>query len=371
MKKLGILGGGQLGKMIIPHAHRLDFDVTILDSANAVCSGLTHHHIVGDFKSSEDVKKLVHQDVVTVEIEHISIEGLKYLEANAVRVAPSSHVLEIIQDKGLQKKFLKENKIPTSDFEIKRLSQTDIPGDQVVVKLCRGGYDGRGVWVPKADEMTPAGFATEVVVEKKVAIEKEISVLVARSARGEIAIYDVVEMLLDSRLNLMDSTFSPARIDSSLAVQAKELAQKVIEKIEMIGLMAVEMFISKEGKLLINELAPRVHNSGHFSIEACYTDQFEQHLRAISNLPIGNPALRESGMTVNLIGASGFSGETVVEGLDKVMGLKNVYPHLYGKMDCRPGRKMGHVTILGDFEYCMKTKEEVLKWLVVRGKEKL
>lgn len=370
MKKLGILGGGQLGKMIMPHAHRLDFEVTILDSKDAICRDLAHHHVVGNFNELSDVMKLKEMDYVTIEIEHVSVEGLKALEAANIFVAPSSSVVEIIKDKGLQKQFLKSNHIPTSDFAIKKLIEGEVIDRDIVVKLCRGGYDGKGVWVAKKGEKVPKLFAAEVVLEEKVAIAKEISVLVARSFDGEMAVYPLVEMVLDPKLNLMDSTFAPARIDQKISETAKELAKKVASKLNMVGLMAVEMFLDKNSNILINEIAPRVHNSGHFTIEAAYTDQFEQHLRAVSKMPLGNTDLRESAMTVNLIGKEGYSGTTVVEGLDKILKLKNVFPHLYGKMDCRPGRKMGHVTILGDFEYCQKMKEEVQKWLVVRGNQK-
>jgi len=371
MKKVGLLGGGQLGKMILPHAHRLDIQITVLDSADCVCAEMTHHHIVGDFKNPEDVKKLADQDAVTIEIEHVSVEGLRKLEAQAVRVAPSSMIVELIQDKGLQKKFLKDQKIPTATFEIKRLSETDIFSNDVVVKLCRGGYDGKGVWIPKDGQSVPMGFQTEVVIEPKIEIEKEVSVIVARCSSGAMATYPVVEMVFNSELNLIDSTFCPANITQEQSQQATELAQKVAQKLEIVGVLAVEMFITKEGKLLVNELAPRVHNSGHFTIEACYTDQFEQHLRAVANLPLGKCDLREPGMTINIIGAAGYTGETTVSGLDKILEIPKVYVHLYGKNDCRPGRKMGHVTILGDREHCLKIKKEVEKWLVVKGMEKL
>lgn len=372
MKKLGILGGGQLGKMMLPHSSRLDLQVTVLDSEDCLCRIGADHHLVGEFTKQADVEKLGDQDFVTVEIENVSVEGLQTLERKGVKVSPSSHVLKILQDKGLQKTFLKENNFPTSAFKIKKIQTQEILEQDLVVKQCRGGYDGKGVWLGKKSQSIPEHFMElEVVLEEKVDVKTELSILVARAFDGQIEFFPLVEMIFDSTLNLIDSTFAPARVSTEVSLKAKELAASLAHKLEMVGVMAVELFLDHQDRLLINEIAPRVHNSGHFSIEACTTDQFEQHIRAVTGLPLGTTQLRESAMTINLIGAEGFEGETVVEGLEEILKHSKVYPHLYGKKQCRPSRKMGHITVLGEINHCNNIKKEVKKWLVVRGKQKL
>jgi 5-(carboxyamino)imidazole ribonucleotide synthase len=369
--KLGILGGGQLGLMMMPHLQRLGIISVILDGESAVAKVLSQEHRLGDFKNDDDVQKLDDCDVVTVEIEHVNIKGLEKLLEKGVQVHPSPAVLQLIQDKFLQKSFFIERGIPTSTFEKRILEANEVLGNAVVVKQCRGGYDGKGVWVPAEKEVVPESFQTEVLIEEKITLDCEIAVLVARGITGEVKTYPAVEMVFDSTLNLIDSTFCPARITKKISDQALSLAAKIVEELDYVGLMAVEMFVDKNQKILVNELAPRPHNSGHFSIEGCYVDQFEQHIRAVCSLPLGSSELREEAMTINLIGEEGYVGETLVEGLEELSRLEKVYLHLYGKKDCRPGRKMGHITILGAFEHCQKLKEEVKKCLKVKGSQKL
>jgi 5-(carboxyamino)imidazole ribonucleotide synthase len=369
--KLGILGGGQLGRMMMPHAHRLGIHVTVLDAPDAVCGGIAHRHIHGNFRKAEDVEKLSDCDVVTVEIEDVSLEGLAKLEALGVRIVPSIKALTTIQDKGTQKDFFSNYQIPTAPYELRNLSGVESLDRPAVLKLRRGGYDGRGVIVLRAGEKIPQLFQTQVVVEECIEIATELAVLVANNGEGETRVYTPIEMVFDPKLNLIDSTFIPGRFKEAIAGRATEIALKIAKELSFQGLLAVEMFLTKAGDLLVNELAPRPHNSGHGTIEACYTDQFEQFLRAVLSLPLGEVAVRASAMTLNLLGEEGFEGETQIEGLEKTLSLSQTYLHLYGKVNCRPGRKMGHVTILGDFNHTMEMKKKVQTWLKLKGKKPL
>ncbi len=369
--KLGILGGGQLGGMLLGPAHNLAIETTILDAKSAPATALSHNHIEGDFNKAEDVKKLAHLDIVTVEIENVSIEGLSFLESKGVKVFPGPTTLKIIQDKGLQKKFLNDLELPIAEFEVSKLSAEDSFKEDKILKLCRGGYDGKGVLKLKTGFSVPAQFATDVVIEKVIPIEKEISLLAARSKNGDIKTYPLIEMVFNKKLNLIDSTFCPANLGDDYNLyekQAQKIARSILDTLEYVGIMAIEMFIDTNGNLIVNELAPRPHNSGHFSIEACYTSQFEQHIRAIMGYSLGSTSLREPAMTFNLVG-SGESGVADYQGIEKLGILSKVFPHLYGKKESRAGRKMGHITLLGSFEHCIKIKEKVEKWVTVTAKK--
>jgi 5-(carboxyamino)imidazole ribonucleotide synthase len=349
---IGVLGGGQLGLMMIQSAIDLDFKVDVMDpSDHAPCSQLSNRFVQGDLNDAEAVYQFGKDlDVVTIEIEHVSVEGLRKLEKSGVRVVPKPEHIALIQDKGCQKQFFKDNHIPTSDFTV-----IDAGGDisslglPIVQKLRTGGYDGRGVQILKTSkDIIERGFNEACVLEKLVNIDKELGVIVTRNSSGKTSIFPVVESLFDPKVNLVSSLIAPANIDKNTATQAQSLALHVIEAMKFEGLMAVEMFLDSEGSLLVNEVAPRTHNSGHHTIEANRTSQFTQHLRAVAGLPLGDVSLlhNAAGM-INLLGAAGAYGTPVYEGVSQALSIPGVHPHLYGKAEVKPYRKMGHVTVTG------------------------
>lgn len=348
--RLGILGGGQLGKMLIQSAMDFGIEVHVLDpDYNASCSSYCHHFKVGSFKDFNDVyhfgKSL---DLLTIEIENVNVEALKRLQEEGCRIFPQPELVEMIQDKGLQKDFFVDNGIPTAPFvkiaDRKELAQ-HAGKFPAVQKLRKSGYDGRGVFKVNSVDDLPAAFNEPSILEERVDFEKELSVLVARNQSGEVSTYDVVEMEFNPDANLVEMLFSPASISPEMARDAREIAVKVIEKLGLVGLLAVEIFATRDGKLLVNELAPRPHNSGHHTIEACVTSQYEQHLRAILNLPLGSTRLRSNAVMVNLLGAAGYTGDARYQGFPDLAGLEGVHVHLYSKKKTKPFRKMGHVTI--------------------------
>lgn len=351
--RLGILGGGQLGKMLIQSAMDFGIEVHVLDpDYNASCSSYCHHFKVGSFKDFHDVyhfgKSL---DLLTIEIENVNVEALKRLQEEGRRVFPQPQLIELIQDKGLQKDFFVANGIPTSPF-IKIADRDELQQHldkfPAVQKLRKSGYDGRGVYmINSADDLSNA-FNEPSILEERVNFEKELSVLVARNESGQVTTYDVVEMEFNTDANLVEMLFSPASIPAEMAREAREIAVKVIEKLDLVGLLAVEMFATPDGKLWVNELAPRPHNSGHHTIEACVTSQYEQHLRAVLNLPLGSTALCSKAVMVNLLGAPGYTGDARYQGFAELAGLEGAHVHLYSKKKTKPFRKMGHVTIMDD-----------------------
>ncbi len=350
--RIGVLGGGQLGRMMIQAAVDLDVRVEVMDpSIDAPCSGLTHRFVCADFNDADAVfdfgKDL---DVITIEIENVSVEGLKRLENSGVRVVPKPHHIELIQDKGVQKQFFVDNEIATSDFQ-----RVDAGGDisgfgfPVVQKLRKGGYDGRGVVIIKSsDEAQNVRFNEPSLIERPVDIEKELSVIVARGADGVITSFPVVEAIFDPVANLVSSLIAPALIDDETEQSARNLAMKVVESMDFEGLMAVELFLNTNGEILVNEVAPRTHNSGHHTIEGNRTSQFSQHLRTVVNFPQGSTAkLHNSAGMINILGAEGAFGAPIYEGLGEAIEMEGVNPHLYGKSQVKPHRKMGHITVTG------------------------
>jgi 5-(carboxyamino)imidazole ribonucleotide synthase len=302
-------------------------------------------------------------DIISIEIEKVSADALEQLEKEGKKVFPQSAIIRLIQDKRLQKQFYAVNEIPTSEFILinnkKELidyltqeSKIDKNLFPMVQKLGKDGYDGKGVQILKSlEDAKQNGFDTPSILEEKIDIEKEISVIVARNEKGEIAVFDAVEMVVNEKYNLLDYLLAPANITESQKEESIRLAKEVIEKLGengMIGLLAVELFIDKKRFILVNEVAPRPHNSGHHTIEASTTSQYAQHLRSIMNLPLGKTTLRSSAAILNLIGEDNHTGEPFYEGLDKLLDLENVYPHIYGKKQTKPARKMGHITILGN-----------------------
>lgn len=349
--KLGVLGGGQLGRMLIQVAVNYDVHVYVMDSSKtAPCGRLAYDFVEGDIQSYEDVIAFgKDKDVVTVEIEHVNVDALEFLEKKGVKVFPQSRILRLIQDKGLQKQFYQEHNIPTAPFHfIKNREdlasyQSELP---FVQKLRKGGYDGKGVKVISSAAQLQEGFDEPSLIESKVDFKKELSVIVARNEQGEVSAFPVVECEFNEQLNLVEFLFSPADISSEIEEKAIQLGKKVIQDLNLTGLLAVELFLTQDNQLLVNEVAPRTHNSGHHTIECNFVSQFEQHLRAILGLPLGNTELRTAGVMINLIGEEGYEGNAQYDGLEEVMKIKGVYVHLYGKQETKPGRKMGHITLV-------------------------
>ena len=361
MKKLGIIGGGQLGKMTILEARKMDIHTTVLtEEYPSPASEISNDHIVGSLYDAEKIRELASRvDVITIEIEHINVEILKELEAEGKKVFPQSKVIELIQDKSKQKELLNKNKIPTSKWKMtsKETIREDIEefGFPVVQKSCCGGYDGRGVFILKDKSDIEKMIEGESFLEAFVPCEKEIAVMVARNSNGEIKTYPVVEMVFDERTNICDTVIAPAMVDKEIARLAEKLAIECVEALDGIGIYGVEMFLTKDGKVLINEVAPRPHNSGHYTIEGCRTSQYEQFIRAISNYNLGNTEILAPSCMVNVLGEDGYKGTVKVEGINEMLKIDSAYLHLYGKKETKPFRKMGHITALST------TQEDALK----------
>ncbi len=352
--KLGVLGGGQLGKMMMSETQKWDIHTSVLDpNPEAPCAVGSNEFVCGDFKDEETVMNFGRDlDLVTIEIEHVNTKALKRLQEGGVKVHPDPLILEIIQNKGDQKDFYLDHNIPTSPYlrfnEIEELriavdrGQMEIP---FVWKSCSGGYDGFGVKMVRSLDDLKALPEGPCIAEDMVPYMMEIGVIVARNEKGETAAYPPVEMEFHPEANQVEYVISPARISEDLRRAASELAEKVATDYGICGLLAVEMFLLDDGKLLLNEVAPRTHNSGHLSIEGNACSQFEQHLRAILDLPLGDTSIVRPSVMVNLVGDENHSGPVVYEGLESILDMKGVYPHIYGKKDMCPFRKMGHVTI--------------------------
>lgn len=365
--KLGILGGGQLGKMMLYDTRKFDIQTYVLDpSDDAPCKIACDKFFKGSLLDFDTVYNFGKQvDVLTFEIELVNVDALEKLEQEGIKVFPSSKTLRIIQNKGKQKQFYKDNNLPTSDFQlfenisnlISNISNLKLP---FVWKSTEFGYDGNGVKVIRKIEDLNGLPDGECIAEEMVNFKNELAVIVARNPSGEIKTYPVVEMEFHPEANQVEYVICPARIDEKVAQKAREIALKVSEKFQHVGLLAVEMFQTQDDDILINEVAPRPHNSGHYSIEASYTSQFEQHLRAILNLPLGNTDSKVAGVMVNLVGSEDFSGNVVYENIENILQLDGVIPHIYGKKQTRPFRKMGHVTIVNkDIDKARQIAEEV------------
>ena len=371
--RLGVLGGGQLGRMMIQSAVDFDVRVEVMDpSADAPCRHLTPRFKQGDLQNAQDVVAFGSElDVITIEIEHVSVDGLRELESKGVRVIPKPDHLAIIQDKGKQKAFFAENNIPTSPFQlIGGASEAKKMGLPIVQKMRTGGYDGKGVVVLKSEADLDRAFDAPSVLEHAVDIEKELSVIVARNSRGEIECFPVVEAVFDPVANLVDYLIAPADISPEQAKDAEDLARRVAEAMNFEGLLAVELFLDHAGNLLVNELAPRTQNSGHHTIEANRTSQFEQHLRAVLDLPLGaTEAVFPAAAMVNLVGSAEALGTPIYSGLDSALKTPGIHPHLYGKSAVKPFRKMGHVTITGsNREEVAERVMQIREQLAVNGK---
>ena len=353
--KLGILGGGQLGKMLIQAASSWDIDTFILDPDDTCpASRLATKFIKGDFRDFDAVYEFGREvDLITIEIEHVNTDALHKLKGEGKIICPDPEILEIIKDKGTQKKFYSENGLPTSGYRLykdKNPILKDIKNGILkipfVQKTRRFGYDGRGVFVVNTPRDIDNLLEGESLVEELVEIKKELSVIVARNSKGEVVAYDPFEMEFNDNANLVEYLISPARINADIRKRAIELSEKTISKLGLNGILAVEMFLDKDDNLLINESAPRPHNSGHHTIESCMTSQYEQHLRAILGLPLGTTELLINSVLVNLLGAEGYNGNVRYEGIEQCLEMDGVKVHIYGKQKTKPYRKMGHVTII-------------------------
>lgn len=369
--KLGILGGGQLGKMILSETRKLDIQTLVLDPSEEApgrfaCNAFYKGSLM-DYDTVYQFGKMVH--LLTIEIENVNLDALDTLESEGLPIFPLPKTLRLIQNKGRQKDFYVENNIPTSPHQRfvdlndlrKALKNEDLEFP-FVWKCAQFGYDGNGVKICRSTIDLVNLPEVECIAEQMVPFKNELAVIVARSVSGEVKTYPVVEMEFHPEANQVEYVICPARIDENVAQKATEIALKVSEAFNHVGLLAVEMFQTEKDEILVNEVAPRPHNSGHYSIEASYTSQFENHLRAILNLPLGNTASKVAGIMVNLVGEEGFIGQVIYENIEKIMAIDGVTPHIYGKRETRPFRKMGHVTIVNeDMEEARKIAEEVKK----------
>ena len=353
--KLGVLGGGQLGRMLLAETQKFDIHTSILENnKKAPCAEICNRFIIGDLLDFDTVYKFGKTvDLLTIEIENVNLDALDKLEVEGVTIYPKPKDLRIIQSKARQKNFYIDHQIPTAEFshyayleELKHSYENNIINFPFVWKAARFGYDGTGVKIVRNIEDLENLPNVECITEKLIPFKNELAVIVARNAAGEVKTYPVVEMEFHPEANQVEYVICPARIDFKVAEKARELALKVVSAFDFVGLLAVEMFQTIDDKILVNEVAPRPHNSGHYSIEASYTNQFEQHLRSILNLPLGNTDNKVAGIMVNLVGEEGFSGDVIYQNIEEILKIDGVTPHIYGKKETRPFRKMGHVTIV-------------------------
>lgn len=367
--KLGILGGGQLGKMLLTETRKLDIQTYVLDpSKEAPCQFGATKFFLGslmDYDTVYQFGKMV--DLLTIEIENVNLDALDTLEDEGLKIYPSPKTLRLIQNKGRQKDFYVENDIPTSKHqrfvginELKKALEKDVLEFPFVWKSAQFGYDGNGVKIVRSTIDLVGLPDVECIAEEMIPFKNELAVIVSRSVSGEVQTYPVVEMEFHPEANQVEYTICPARINETVAQKAQNVALQVSEAYNHIGLLAVEMFQTEDDDILVNEVAPRPHNSGHYSIEASYTSQFEQHIRSILNLPLGSTASKVAGIMVNLVGEEGFSGPVIYENIEEIMKIPGVTPHIYGKRETRPFRKMGHVTIINEnMKEARKIAEEV------------
>ena len=354
-KTIGILGGGQLGKMLLTTTRQWDLTTHVMDpSPEAPARIGCNHFTQGDLMEYQDVldfgKKV---DLLTIEIENINTKALAELEKHGVKVYPQAAVLELIQNKCKQKEFYQKKGIPTAPFQVfnskEALKDAVVRGRvsfPFVWKSAAMGYDGFGVQIIRSNKDLETVSEGGCMAEDLVAIEKEIGVIVCRSVSGETVSYPSVEMEFHPTANQVEFVLSPARISKKIEEKAREVALEVSKAYQHVGLLAVELFLTKEGEIWVNEVAPRPHNSGHYSIEASYTSQFEQHIRALLDLPLGNPENKVAGVMVNLVGAEGHQGPVYYKNMEHILAIEGVCPHIYGKKETRPFRKMGHITIV-------------------------
>ncbi len=349
--KFGLIKGGQLGRMLLQAAPSFDLQSFVMDDDdNCPCRHLCYDFTQGWSLNFDDVyafgKKV---DVLTFEYEHVHVEALKKLKAEGLAIYPDPDIIELVQDKGRQKEFYRRHGIPTADFQIipNRLALkacTDF--FPAVQKTCKAGYDGKGIYKLKDENDIPDAFNEPSIIERHIDFDKEISIVVARNINGMVAVYRAVEMVFHPLKNLVEFLRCPADIPADIEKKATAIAIYLLRELNLVGVLAVEMFVTKEGEVLVNEMAPRVHNSGHHTIEGALTSQFEQHIRAVVGLPLGLTDMTLPSVMVNLLGYENYEGRTIYQGVEQALNLGGVYIHLYGKSHTRPFRKMGHATIV-------------------------
>ncbi|MBC7383906.1 MAG: 5-(carboxyamino)imidazole ribonucleotide synthase [Bacteroidia bacterium] len=366
-KRIGVLGGGQLGRMLIEESLRLNLNFNILDpDAGCPCNLLADTFICGSLTDASKINELaLVSDVLTFEIEHVNTAALLALEEQGKTIIPSPRILQMIQDKGLQKQFYEQHQIPGSRFVLVNdksewaAAVKKLESEKFVAKTRKDGYDGKGVAILNSAGIINGSanipFDEPCVLEEFIPCEKELAIIIARDAKGNILAYPAVEMEFDAVANLVTFLVSPARIDNYLAAKAEMIARKVVESFDGIGIFAVEMFLSKAGDIFVNEVAPRPHNSGHHTIEACYTSQYEQLVRILLELPLGSTEMLQPAGMINLLGPAGFSGAYQFDNLEMISNMPGIFIHLYAKNESRPMRKMGHVSIMAP------TLEEVVE----------
>ncbi|MBE7175034.1 MAG: 5-(carboxyamino)imidazole ribonucleotide synthase [Mucilaginibacter polytrichastri] len=364
--RLGILGGGQLGRMLIQEAISYNVITHVLDpDREAPCKSLCNAFVHGSLSDYETVYNFGKRvDMLTIEIEKVNVDALEQLEQEGVLVYPQPRVIRLIQDKGIQKQFFKENGIPTSPFQLisnKTQLKTANLSLPYIQKLRKDGYDGRGVYKVSDEAALENAFDAPSLIEEWVEFEKEIAVIVARNPKGEISTFPMVDMDFNPEANLVEYLVSPSALSDEVQKRAAEIAHSIAEKLKIVGLLAVEMFLTKAGDILVNEMAPRPHNSGHHTIEGNVTSQFNQHLRAIFDLPLGDTSARSHSVMVNILGEAGFEGPAKYEGLEKIMRQHGVFVHLYGKMLTKPFRKMGHVTVVDKSPELAREKADLVR----------
>ena len=374
-KTLGILGGGQLGKMVLDVSNRWGLKVYVLDS-NIECpsSKLCSKFFVGDLMDYNTVVQFGQNvDLITIEIENVNVEALKFLESKGKKVFPQPRVIEIIQDKSKQKEFYIDNEIPTSSFrscngieELKSLISKGEISYPFIWKASKMGYDGYGVNKISDNKSLEKLSDCHCIVEELISIKKELSVMVGLRESGEILNYPVVEMEFNKDSNQVEYILSPAQISQELKIKAEKLACIIAEKFKICGIIAVEMFLTNQDEILVNEVAPRPHNSYHFSIEGSYTSQFEQFLRAILDLPLGSTKILQNSVMVNLVGEKNSKGIVEYKNFDQIIGIEGVNPHIYGKLETKPNRKMGHITIINeDIEIAKSIAKEIKETIII------
>ncbi|MEO8108550.1 MAG: 5-(carboxyamino)imidazole ribonucleotide synthase [Ginsengibacter sp.] len=359
MQKAGILGGGQLGRMLLQAAANYPVETFVMENdAECPAANLCTHFVQGDITNFDDVYNFGKSlDAITIEIESVNVEALQKLEEEGIKIFPKPAALSIVKNKILQKQFYADNQIPTPAFIVtnnKEELKNNVSFLPAVHKLAIGGYDGRGVVILKRKEDVDNGFDKPAVLEKKVNIKKELAIIVAISEAGEVAIYPPVDMIFNKDFNLLEYQLSPAQLDQQILWKAEAIALTVAKNFKSAGIFAIEMFLDTDNNVLVNETAPRVHNSGHHTIESNYSSQFDMLWRIMLGYPLGNTDHIIPGAIVNLIGEENYTGKVKYEGLEKVLAIDNVFVHIYGKKETRPGRKMGHVTILS------KERQELL-----------
>ncbi|HMZ46265.1 MAG TPA: 5-(carboxyamino)imidazole ribonucleotide synthase [Chitinophagaceae bacterium] len=351
IKKVGILGGGQLGRMLLQAAANYVVETFVLENdENCPSAHLCTHFIKGDIKDFETVynfgKKV---DALTIEIESVNVEALEQLEKEGVKIYPSPSVIKTINNKILQKQFYQQNQIPTAEFVVTNQANEIINHVNLlpaVHKIAQGGYDGKGVQTINTKEDAVKGFNAPSVLEKCITITKEIAIIIAVNDKKETAVYPLVEMIFDPYLNLLDYQFSPAKLPENIVYKVEAVALSVVKNLNSPGIFAVELFVDNNNNIWVNETAPRVHNSGHHTIEGNYSSQYDMLWRIILNFPLGNTSAILPSAIVNLIGSNNYNGNAIYDGLENILSMDNVFVHLYGKIITKPGRKMGHVTIL-------------------------